>query len=251
MKLYELDNWFNNLLLIDEIEDTSCNGLQVGEYDTDITKIAFAVDAGIEVFEKAVQQQAQLLFVHHGLLWTSDPTTITGYMHDRVKYLIENKLNLYGCHIPLDMHDEVGNNVVMADILNLKKLEPFGEYKGIKIGIKGVLKKELSLEEIISILKFTPKDIKVLDFSNKPIKSIGIVSGGAAFSAIDAIDEGLDLYITGEPGHGVYHTCKEAGLNVIFGGHYYTETFGVKALMEKIKHDLKIDCVFIDVPTGL
>jgi putative NIF3 family GTP cyclohydrolase 1 type 2 len=133
----------------------------------------------------------------------------------------------------------------------LENIEPFGEYKGIKIGYKGVLSEPAGTEEIIKrIFGYRDSRINVLGFGGEKNSSVGIISGSAAFDVSQAIKEKLDLYITGEVSHAVYHECREAGINVIFAGHYLSETFGVKAVSEKVQDDLGIDTVFLDIPTG-
>ena len=250
MKIKELDKWFREYFSIDDVEDSACNGLQVGRYDVDVRKIAFAVDAGLEVFKKVANENAQLLFVHHGLFWANTPPIIES-MYERINYLIEQKLSLYAVHLPLDRHHETGHNMIMAKKLELKHIEPFGLYNGIKIGCKGHFSRPVDIDYVIDRLNLNRSSIRVLTFKQEPISKVAIVSGGAAKEVYEAIDEDIDLYITGEADHSVYHACQEAGITVLFAGHYATETFGIKALCEKVRTTLNIETLFIDCPTGL
>lgn len=253
MKLHELDNWCRSFLAIDQMsgKDSSLNGLQVGDRESEIHRVAFAVDACQETFKKAVEEKADVLFVHHGLFW-GRPQAVTGPLYKRFEILIKNGLALYAVHLPLDMHPQLGNNAVLAQILGLENLAEFGDYKGTKIGVKGTFPSPVKREEIVKrLFGGWEQSIQMLPFGADPVCSVGIISGGAPREVQDAIDEGLDLYITGDASHEIYHSCIEAGINVIFGGHYLTETSGVQAIQKKMKNELLLETVFIDVPTGL
>jgi dinuclear metal center YbgI/SA1388 family protein len=251
MKLKQLAEYFESLLHIEETQrnDSSLNGLQVGKFSQDITRIAFSVDAGLEIFKRAVEKDAQLLFVHHGIFWGKQ-FALTGIHHDRISYLSQNSLALFAVHLPLDMHPEVGNNAVLASQIGLKEVTSFGNYHGIMIGQKGILPEPKRIEDLEQII-CGPKGGKQFPFGSELNKRIGIISGSAPREAEQAISEDLDCYITGEPSHEIYHLCMEGRINVLFCGHYVTETAGVKALCEKTKKDTGIDTVFIDMPTGL
>jgi len=253
MKIKEFDKWVKSILNIDEMAriDSSLNGLQVGREDSEINKIAFAVDASLESIRRAIEQKADILFVHHGLYW-GRVIPIRGDFYNRIESLIKNNLSLYAAHLPLDMNEEFGNNAGLAKILQLKKIEPFGEYKGIKIGFKGILPSTMTRDEVIEkLFGGWDNSIKILPFGKEKIQSVALISGDAPFEMLQAIEEKVDLYLTGESSHVLYHTALEAGINVIFGGHYATEVYGVKLLAEKVSKELSLETVFIDIPTGL
>ena len=177
---------------------------------------------------------------------------ITGGHYERLKFLIDNDLVLFAAHLPLDRHLDIGNNAVMANKLHLSDVEPFGEYHGVKIGVKGLLPRELSIDAILESLSLDRDSCNaVLPFGKSEIRSVGIVSGGATRETEQAIREKLDLYITGDAAHEVYHLCLEERINLICGGHYRTEIWGVSTLAEKLKQDTGLDACFIDIPTGL
>jgi len=231
--------------------DYSLNGLQVARTGRDVRKAAFAVDACMAAFTRTAEAQGDLLCVHHGLFW-GKALAVTGEHYRRIKYLLDHDIALYAAHLPLDMHMEVGNNAGLADALDLHDREAFGLYHGIKIGIKGNLEKALDLDEILKKIGLSRNSaLGVLEFGKKEIRSVGIISGGADREVDQAIQEGLDLYITGELNHQVYHMCLEAGINLIAGGHYHTETYGVKNLMRSVRDKFDIETVFVDIPTGL
>jgi dinuclear metal center YbgI/SA1388 family protein len=253
MDIKKLVNWFDELLRPEEFlrSDVSMNGLQVGRKQPEITRAAFAVDACMESFQRAVQAGADLLFVHHGLFW-GKPISLTDAHYERISYLIEHDLALYASHLPLDAHPEVGNNAGIAAKLGIVNRMPFGEYHGSMIGVRGDFPEALPLEAVLEILDLRDEtSVSILPFGRKKIKSVGIISGGAANEVLQALDNGLDLYITGEAAHQIYHTCLEGGINVIAGGHYTTETYGPKLVADKLSAEMGIQTSFVDFPTGL
>ena len=254
MHIDAVNDYFRNLFSFEDFTriDNAINGLQVERKQKEIKKIAFAVDACIETFKRAVNQKSDMLFVHHGLFWGKQ-YAIKGMYYKRFSFLIENDLALYAEHLPLDMHPDFGNNIGIAKAIGLNNIEPFGSYKGKQIGWMGNLDNPVSIDSVLESLSLSRSDcIGVLPFGKKEIKTIGIVSGGAPLDVSNqAIDFGLDLYITGDGSHETYHAVQESALNVIFGGHYATETWGVKALSKITAKDTGLETIFIDVPTGL
>lgn len=253
MLVKDFDDYIHALLPFNDAEkaDTALNGLQVSPPHPEIYKVAFAVDASLETFRRAKEKGADLLFVHHGLFFGS-PKPITGLFYERIRFLIENQLGLYAVHLPLDMVPTLGNNAQLASLFQLTDLEPFGNYHGLKIGYRGRLNFTYALQELVQHLQATlgPCD-NYFAFGRERIETVAVVSGGAPEMAREAISLGLDLFVTGENSHTIYHECLEAGLNVIFLGHYLSETLGPKALCQKCAEDTGLATFFIDVPTGL
>jgi dinuclear metal center YbgI/SA1388 family protein len=248
-----IDEFFRNILKLDDFVsvDASLNGIQADNDGADVQKIAFAVDACLETFKRAAESGAGMLFVHHGLFWGA-PLRIHGVLRARLDFLLKNNLALYAAHLPLDLHDETGNNAALAELLGIVDKEPFGLYHGIKIGFKGRLREPLTVDEAAKRISFNGSlPAAVHAFGKAENLSCAVVSGGAAMEASQAIDEGIDLYITGESSHSIYHTALEGGLNMIAGGHYATEVWGVRRLMERCGRELNIAVEFIDAPTGL
>jgi dinuclear metal center YbgI/SA1388 family protein len=252
MLLKEFDALIRSWLPFDLVEkvDVALNGLQVGRTNPTLKRITFTVDASVESFERAAGQKADLLFVHHGLFF-GKVKPVTGNLLRRISFLVEHDLALYAVHLPLDMAAELGNNAGIAQKLKLGSLEPFGAYHGVPIGCKGVLPEPRRFREVVETIAgsaATPHSF--LSFGPETISTVGIVSGGAAEVALEAIAEGLDLYITGERSHEIYHECQEAGLNVLFAGHYNSEVYGVEAVRKRISAETDVETFFIDVPTG-
>jgi dinuclear metal center YbgI/SA1388 family protein len=249
----ELDAFFRTILDIDGFSgvDSSLNGLQVDNDGSAFQKIAFGVDASLETFRRALAAGAGLLFVHHGLFWGT-PAPITGNLRGRIQYLLDNNLALYAVHLPLDQHPTLGNNAGLAELLGLENIEPFGLYHGRKIGYKGTFPVPLGIEAAVQRIGFMGRPpLGVYPFGREKNASCAVVSGGAAAEALQALDEGIDLFVTGEMSHEVYHQCLEGRLNMIAGGHYSTEVWGVRRVMERCATELHLDVEFIDVPTGI
>jgi dinuclear metal center YbgI/SA1388 family protein len=250
---FKLDEFFRGLLDIEGFKevDSSLNGLQADNDGSEIKKIAFAVDAGMEVFRQAAGAGAGMLFVHHGLFW-GPAERITGNRRERIKFLLDNNLALYAVHLPLDQHPVLGNNAVLAALLGIENPEPFGVYHGHKIGYKGNLKKALTVDEAVKKISFMNRPpLGVFPFGKSESQSCAVISGGASHEAFQALEEKVDLYVTGESSHTVYHHALEGRMNIIAGGHYSTEVWGVRRMMDECAKQLEIDTVFIDVPTGL
>ncbi|MBI4983393.1 Nif3-like dinuclear metal center hexameric protein [Candidatus Woesearchaeota archaeon] len=239
----EIAEFLDKELDINGIEDNSSNGLQV-ENTGKIKKIGFAVDACLETFQQAVEAGCQMLIVHHGLFWNKGKFYLNGISYNKIKFLMENNLALYAAHLPLDKHQTYGNNIQLAKLLGLENITAFGEHHETSIGFLG--EKTTSLREVKKLLEKNKIQTLTLPFGKEKIRTVAIISGGAAGEVGEAIQKKADLYITGEPLHHVYHQAKEAGINVIFGGHYETEVWGVKALMPVLKDKFKIKVEFID-----
>jgi len=249
----KLDYFFRSFLDIEGFAgaDNSMNGVQVDNDGGEIDKIAFGVDACLETFERAAELGAGMLFVHHGLFWGS-PLRLAGNHRQRVKCLLDHNICLYAVHLPLDQHPRMGNNAGLAELLGLEGIEPFCEYHGKKIGYKGAFPQPLSVDQAAKKIAFSDRPpLGVYPFGKKENTSCAVVSGGAAKEALQALDQGVDLYVTGEMSHQMYHECLEGKLNMIAGGHYSTEVWGVRAVMRHCAEELHIDTVFIDNPTGL
>jgi dinuclear metal center YbgI/SA1388 family protein len=248
-----LDAYFRSLLDFEGFAgmDPSLNGIQVDNDGAEISKIAFAVDASLETFKRAADAGAGMLFVHHGLFW-GQPLRVAGTHRERLRFLLEHNLALYGVHLPLDQHPSLGNNAGLAELLGIESPEPFGEYHGRKIGYKGTLMKPLTIEEAVKRISFKDRPpLGVYPFGKQENLSCAVISGGAAAEALQALDEGFDLYVTGEASHQIYHQVLEGHLNMIAGGHYSTEVWGVRRVMENCAAQLHLELEFIDVPTGL
>jgi dinuclear metal center YbgI/SA1388 family protein len=251
MKCAELVTYLDEMLRVKEIEDSSQNGLQV-EGPEEVTKVAFAVDGCQATFERAVAAGANLLTVHHGLFWDK-PQRLIGPLFQQVKTLVEGQCALYAVHLPLDIHPEVGNNAELVRLLELEEADAFGEYHGNPIGMGGVLDPPLPLDALVERLTRATgaPPLRVLAHGPAEVSQVGCVSGGAAFLMDQVADAGFDTFVTGETSHTFFHQAAEWGLNVVYGGHYATETLGVKALARHLEDKFGLATTFLDIPTGL
>lgn len=225
------------------------NGLQVENSGT-VRKIAACTDACQSTFETAAELGADLLLVHHGLFWGKGVTPLTGRSYRRVQQLITADIALYSAHLPLDAHPEVGNNIELARGIGLNVEGRFGEYEGHAIGFWGEL--QLSRDELGARLeKLLGSEPFLIAAGPEEARRVGVVTGGAASMIAQAQEAGLDTFVTGEGPHHTYFDAQEWGLNVLFAGHYATETLGVKALARHLAEKFGLDWEFIDHPTGL
>lgn len=248
-KLQEIVNYLDNYLQTADFKDGSFNGLQFHGKD-DVQKVMFAVDSGVKTFEKAVEEGADLVVVHHGLFWQGSNPAVEGIMKDRLKILFENNISLYAAHLPLDKHRQSGNNAQILKLLGAEITEEFVEMDGNNIGYIG--KTETTPEEVKQIMEENLNTtIRLFSLGPGKVKRIGVCSGGGGMKAFkEAQEKNVDLYITGEETD-FYNDALDAGINLIFAGHHATEIFGVKALSGVVKENFDVETKFVDLPTGL
>jgi len=250
-KLEKIVRFLDDYLKTGDVKDTSWNGLQFEGRGT-VKKAAFAVDSGVDAFRMAADTKADMLIVHHGHFWDFRNPSITGWAKNRLKILFENDISLYVSHVPLDRHREVGHNAQILKLLGVKITGEFFHYHGKNIGWIGERKSALPLKEIAGKLdRELNTECRVLPFGKDKVRTIAVCSGGGSYSGFySALDSGVDLYITGDAVE-IYHTAKDAGMNVIFAGHHATETLGLHALSKVLQKKFGIDTTYIDLPTGL
>jgi len=224
------------------------NGLQV-ENSGEVTKVGAAVDACTWTIERAVEKGISLLLVHHGLFWAG-VQPITGPMRRRIKTALDGHLAVYSSHLPLDLHPQLGNNALLCRALGFTKCAPFFHEKGQFIGFK--TKAALTRDELSRRLeKVLGRKPHLCPGGPTKTAHIGVVTGGAGAEVAVAAAEGVDTFITGEGPQHSYILAEELGVNLFYGGHYATETFGVKALAAHVSRRFRIPWEFIDHPTGL
>ena len=224
------------------------NGLQV-ENRSGVTRIAAAVDASLATARMAISAGADLLVVHHGLFWSpSHPWT--GKRYELLRLLIENNLAVYSMHLPLDAHPRLGNAAELARALGFDRLKPFFYEKEQYLGwqtttriARRELKKRLEL-----VLQ---RPVTLLEGGGDVCRRIGICTGGAGSHLRQAAREHVDTFITGEGPHWTHALAEDCELNVFYGGHYATETFGVKALAVELARRFRLPWEFLDHPSGL
>ena len=235
-------HYLDELLAIDEIADFCPNGLQVEGKDQ-VSKIITGVSVSVQLFQESVARRADLVMVHHGLLWDREPRQITGSLKKRVQILLQHDMSLLAYHLPLDKHPDLGNNGVAANALNLQGKKPFGS-----IGYAGVTE-PCSLDELLRRVEGLYRQSPlVFSFGPDQIRSVGICSGGCAQDVVLAISQNLDAFITGEAKESTLHLAKEGGIHFIAAGHYATERLGIQALGEHVAAKFSLPVEFVEIP---
>lgn len=224
------------------------NGLQLAN-DGKVGRIVAAVDASLPVIEAAAEGGPGLLIVHHGMFWQG-ARPVTGAFYKKLKTAMDAGLAVYSSHLPLDVHPEWGNNICLARAIGLENPEPFFEQKGLSIGLRGAWSG--TREELSGILrKSLGGPVHLCPGGPETIRSIGIITGGAGSEVEKVATCGVDTFITGEGPHWSYPLAEELGINLFYGGHYATETFGIQALSSVLTKEFQIPWCFLDHPTGL
>jgi dinuclear metal center YbgI/SA1388 family protein len=248
--LSEIVDYTDRFLRIRDIGDwdNALNGLQI-ENSGRVTRIGAAVDVSTRVLTEATRQKVDFLIVHHGLFWPG-LQPIQGALRRQLRIAFENDLALYSAHLPLDIHLRVGNNAQLVAALGLKSAQPFLEEKGQPVGLK--VRESLPRSELVRKLQKALNGlVKIFDFGPKETHAIGIVTGAAGSEIYRVADEKIDTFITGEAPHWAAIAAEELGVNLLLGGHYATEVFGVKALAAHLSKRFRVPWEFIYCPTGL
>ena len=248
--LSDLTSYLAGYLSLQAVNDypQAYNGLQL-ENSGKVTRIAAAVDACEAVLNAAAAFGADFLLVHHGLYWGGVP--LVGGMYRKVHCAVKHDMAVYSAHLPLDVHPEVGNNVLLARALGITNLEPFLRIKGQAAGMAGQWEwggRAALVERLEGVLGGR---VHVCAGGPERVSRVGVVTGGAGSEVARAAAEGVDTFITGEGPHWSYTLAEELGVNLLYGGHYATETFGVKALAEHLSLRFELPWALIDHPTGL
>ncbi|HUF76561.1 MAG TPA: Nif3-like dinuclear metal center hexameric protein [Longimicrobiales bacterium] len=253
MKLESLLQYLDGYLQISSHPDYpgALNGLQIEGGREEISHVVAAVDASEAAILEAIEAGADLLMVHHGLFWGGQKP-LTGRLMRRVRPLIEAGVSLWSCHLPLDGHAEVGNSALLAKALGVKLEGSFAAYEGAEVGWHGRLEEAASAEELRArAVDVLGGPVRVLEGGPDRIERVGVVTGGGASFVEEAVELGLDAFVTGEGSHHTYFDAMELGVHVFLGGHYATETYGVKALAQHVSKRFDLTCDFLDLPTGL
>jgi dinuclear metal center YbgI/SA1388 family protein len=223
------------------------NGLQVAGPEM-VRRVGGAVDASEETIRDAVQRGVDLLVVHHGLFWDG-LGPLTGPRYRKVAALIRGGVALYSAHLPLDAHPDLGNGVLLARSLGLAPEGPFGSFKGVHVGCRSTA--EMDRGDLLERLEHAVSGpVRLIPGGPQEARRIGILTGSGASALKEAAECGLDTLVTGEAPHHAYHQAMELGINLLLGGHYATETFGVKALAELLGRQFSLPWEFLHHPTG-
>lgn len=245
--LNDIVAWLDDLLEPARVDDYGPNGLQVEGADR-VERIATGVTANLDLIEAARDWGADLLVVHHGIYWNGAQVTVTGALGRRVTALVDARMSLAAYHLPLDGHPDVGNAVGLARAMGLVDLEPGFEHRGSPIGCIGRFPDPRSADEVARLLGALSDRLLFFAHGPEPVRSAGVVTGGAPRDVREAIDRGLDLYVTGEAGEYSQATAREERIHFAALGHHRSERFGPIALAEALAAAFSaIETRFIDV----
>jgi len=226
------------------------NGLQV-EGRPEVSRLGAAVDASEETLKEAARREIDFLLVHHGLFW-GGLTSITGRTYRKLATLLEGNMNLYSLHLPLDSHPEFGNNVLLLKALRLEPGGRFGSFREVDVGWWGRVDGTVERTDLKAALEAAVGgEARVIPGGPEKVERVGVVTGAGASTLQAGAEAGLDSLVTGEAPHHAYHDAMELGMNLFLGGHYGTETLGVRALAAHLSEKYGVPWEFIQFPTGL
>lgn len=247
MKNRKLANKLDQFLEIHQFKDYCVNGLQV-EGREQVKKIITGVTANQALIERAIEEKADAILVHHGFFWKGEDQAIVGMKYQRIKALIENGINLYAYHLPLDVHPELGNNAQLAKLLEITDRRPLEPWDKRSVGRVGKFTQAISSDDLTnrieSALSRQPLHI---DGGPKQIKSVAWCTGGGQDYITIAAEQGVDAFISGEISERTVHIAHEMGIHYYAAGHHATERYGVQALGEWLEGELELDVQFIDI----
>ncbi len=237
-----------NALLKPELFNDYCpNGLQV-EGRGRISRLVSGVTACQNLIDRAVAAEADMLLVHHGYFWKGEDPTVTGIKRTRIQALLENQLNLFAYHLPLDVHPELGNNAQLGRLLGLQATGEFGRYQGRNIGLLGEISSSLTVQTLVDLIENRLQRKPLVIEGNSPeVRTVAWCTGAAQGYIEEAVDSGVDVFITGEASEPTVHIARESGICFIAAGHHATERYGVQAVGNYLAETFQLQHQFIDI----
>ena len=255
VRLNEVVSFLDSTLEIGRFRDYGPNGLQV-EGSPEVDKVVTAVSATADVFERAIELDADLVVVHHGLIWGPGIGSVVGTTARRLRTLLQNSISLAAYHLPLDSHDRLGNNVGLADAIGLQaERTGFGDVRGHALGMRGTWPAALARDEAIARIAAGVGGANmpfVFPYGPERVQTVGLCTGAASDLMEDAANAGCDLFVTGELSERAASIAKELQITLVAAGHYATEVFGVQRLVDELRMnftDLHVE--FVDMPTPI
>lgn len=243
----ELQNYLEGMLRVSEISDYCPNGLQV-EGTSKIEKIVTGVTASQALVDAAIQANADALIVHHGYFWKGESQAVTGMKKRRLSALLSSNVNLFAYHLPLDVHPELGNNRQLASLLGIQNVSAVNSIKPIGVVMQGNFEKPIEATELQGVLRnLLGRDVLLEGPVSKSITTVAWCTGGGQGFIEQAVERGVDAFITGEVSEQTVHTAREMGITFFAAGHHATERYGVKALGEHIAQQFDVTVEFIDI----
>lgn len=240
----DIESYLSTFLQIDKFKDYAPNGLQVEGKDN-INCLVTGVTASLDLIEAAIAHNADAILVHHGYFWKNESPTIIGMKYQRIKALLDYDISLFGYHLPLDAHPELGNNAQLAKRLGIT-IEGAMNKEGI--GNYGVFDQAMTADELSERLSSTLHRLPLhIDGGSHKVRTVALCTGGAQGYIQQAIDLGVDAYISGEISENTVHAARESGIHYFSAGHHASERYGAQALGEHLASLFGIEHYFIDI----
>ena len=244
----ELEQYLNNLLKPEQIKDYCPNGLQI-QGKEEINKVVTGVTASQALIDAAIKQQADAILVHHGYFWKNEEQALTGIKYKRIKSLLDNDINLFAYHLPLDIHPELGNNAQLAKLFSIENIQPLEIGNPFSVAVKGNFEQQHSGDSLASLIneKLSRQCLHIAPASNKKINTVAWCSGGGQDYIELAAAQGIDAFISGEVSEKTTHIAREMNIHFYAAGHHATERYGAKALGEYLQQQLGLNVEFVDI----
>lgn len=246
MHRQELENYTQQLLEVARFRDYCPNGLQV-EGRPQIKRLVSGVTANMALLQAALEKEADAILVHHGFFWKNEDSRVIGIKQQRLKFLLQHDLNLFAWHLPLDAHPKLGNNAQLAQQLGISADSTFGEQN---LGCVGQLPAAMPLGKFVALLQQRLNHVPLtIGDANRQISRIAWCTGGAQSYFGEAMELGVDAFLTGEISEAVVHNARESGVAFIAAGHHATERFGIQALGRHLAEQFDMEHTYIDIPS--
>lgn len=248
MQINELEQYLNTILKPEQIKDFCPNGLQIQGSNT-IEKVMTGVTATQALIDHAIKHKVDALIVHHGFFWKNESYVIRGMKHKRIKALLDNDINLFAYHLPLDIHPTLGNNAQLAQLFNIKEVAPLELGNALSIPVKGQFDSPIAAKQLEQRIneRLARQCLHIAPPSNKPIKTIAWCSGGGQNYIEMAAEQGIDAFISGEVSEQTTHVAREMNIHFFAAGHHATERYGAQALAKHLNENLALSAVFVDL----
>ena len=248
MQRNEFESYLNTLLKPERIKDFCPNGLQIQGTDN-IENVVTGVTATQALIERAIDEKADALVVHHGFFWKNESYVIRGMKHKRIKALLEHDINLFAYHLPLDIHPTLGNNAQLAKLFAIEKVAPLEVGNDLSVAVRGEFSSVLSSAELQERIsgQLNRDCLHIAAPSNKDIKTVAWCSGGGQGYIELAAEQGIDAFISGEVSEQTTHVAREMDIHFYSAGHHATERYGAKALAQHFNEHLSVNAMFIDI----
>lgn len=244
----DFERFLNEVLKPEQIKDYCPNGLQV-QGKNEIKTVVTGVTATQALIEAAISEKADAILVHHGYFWKNESPVLRGIKYNRIKSLLDNDINLFAYHLPLDIHPVLGNNAQLAKLFAIEKVMPLELGNPLSVAVQGEFSLKHSGESLANLIssKLSRECLHIAPAVDKDIKTVAWCSGGGQDYIELAAELGIDAFISGEVSEKTTHIAREMNIHFFAAGHHATERYGAKALGEYVEKELGLAVNFIDI----